>query len=99
MATVDERSVLAALSGSIGKEIVFKRYGNKTVVSRYPDMSRVKATERQRQQRHEMRLANAYAKLVTRSAFLRGLHEAVMLPGESVFHRAKKEWFMKGGDE
>ncbi len=37
------------LSGTIGKQLVVKQYVDKTVVSKYPDMSRVKARERQKQ--------------------------------------------------
>ena len=37
---ISESLLLKDLSGQIGKEVVFKQYGNKTVVSKYPNMSR-----------------------------------------------------------
>ena len=40
--------LLKGLRGHIGKEIVFKKYGNKTVVTRYPDMSNVKPSVRRK---------------------------------------------------
>ena len=50
------------LSGHIGKEIVFKQYGDKTVVSRYPDMSRRKITQKQLHNMAVMEEAHYYAK-------------------------------------
>jgi hypothetical protein len=37
---ISNNPLLHKLSGQIGKQIVFKQYGDKTVVSKYPDMSR-----------------------------------------------------------
>ena len=37
---ISNNLLLKELSGRIGKELVFRQYGDKTVVSKYPDMSR-----------------------------------------------------------
>ncbi len=95
MARVSKHSLFEALSGALGKEIVFKRYADKTVVSRYPDMSKVKASERQKAQRELMKEANAYAGKVKRDPLLRAAYEKDLKPGESVFHKAKKAFFEK----
>ena len=39
------------LSGAIGKEIVFKRYTDKTVVTKYPDMKNIVPSAAQKIQR------------------------------------------------
>lgn len=93
MARLNRTSLLNALQGTIGKEIVFKQYADKTVVSKYPDMSKVKKTERQQAQRDLITAANAYASGIKRDPKLRAKYEKKLKPGESVFHKAKKEFF------
>jgi long-subunit acyl-CoA synthetase (AMP-forming) len=93
MARLKRNSLFAALQGTIGKEIVFKQYADKVVVSLYPDMSKVKPSELQKLQRNKMKEANAYASAVIRDPKLRAKYEKKLKPGESVFHKAKKEFF------
>jgi hypothetical protein len=95
MARVVKNSLFEALSGALGKEIVFKQYKDKTVVSRYPDMSKLKATERQRERRNIMKEANAYASRIKRDPVLRAEDEKKLKPGDSVFHKAKDDFFEK----
>jgi hypothetical protein len=49
-------------SGSIGKQLVFKRYYDKTVVSKMPNMSKRVLSEKQKESNERMRLATIYAK-------------------------------------
>lgn len=93
MARLQNNSLLQGLRGTIGKELVFKQYANKVVVSKYPDMSRVKPSEKQVQNRQRMKEATAYALSILRNPVLREAFEKTLLPGESVYHRAKKDWF------
>ena len=95
MARVAKHSLFEALIGALGKEIVFKKYKDKTVVSRYPDMSKHKATERQKVQRGLLKEANAYASRIKRDPVLRAEYEKQLKPGQSVFHYAKREFFEK----
>jgi flagellar motor switch protein FliM len=44
---ISTNPLLHKLSGQIGKQLVFKQYGGKTVVSNYPDMSRRKLSPKQ----------------------------------------------------
>lgn len=92
MARISPHSLLADISGTIGKEVVFKRYKDKTVVSKYPDMTKVKPSARQKQERSFFREATAFAQLINRHPQLRALYAAELLPGETVFHRVKKEY-------
>ena len=59
-----ENFLLKRLSGAIGKEIVFKQYGDKTIVSKYPNMSRRKLSRKQRAVNETMTEANAAAKKI-----------------------------------
>lgn len=93
MARLAKGSLLSTLIGQIGKEIVIKQYADKVVVSKYPDMSRVKPTERQLAQRSLMAEANAYARVVKRDPEKRAEIEKTLKHGESVYHRAKKQYF------
>jgi hypothetical protein len=43
--------LLHQVRGQIGKQIVVKRYGNKTVITAYPDMSKVKPSKKQKAKR------------------------------------------------
>src|ERR1700733_4089282 len=49
-------------SGSIGKQLVFKRYYDKTVVSKMPDMSKRVLSVKQIESNERMLLATKYAK-------------------------------------
>lgn len=93
MARLPKTSPLGALQGTLGKELVFKQYADKTVVSKYPDMRRVKPTERQKVQRVLMKEANAYAQRILRDPEQRVVIEKSLLPGETVYHKAKKLFF------
>lgn len=62
MARIKNNVITHGLSGKLGGNIVFKQYGNKTIVSAYPDMSRVKPSESQKKQRTRFKKAMMYAK-------------------------------------
>src|SRR5689334_6248155 len=53
--------LMIGTSGNIDKQIVFKRYGEKTVISKYPNMSRVKRSENQKRMNDMMEAANEAA--------------------------------------
>lgn len=93
MARLKKHPVLEAMSGSLGKELVFKQYTAKVVVSRYPDMSKVKPSARQTMQRTKMKEATAYASFAKRDPELRARYEKNLKPGESVYHKAIKDHF------
>lgn len=61
---ISENILLARLSGALGKQLVIKQYGDKTVVCKYPDKSRRKPSARQIQNRQLMDDANAAAKTI-----------------------------------
>ena len=81
------------LQGSLGKEIVLKQYPDKVVVSKYPDMSKVKPSPKQVEGRQRMKEATAYALSILRNPVLKAAFEHKIAKGESVYHKAKKEYF------
>ena len=93
MARLRKNSLLNGLSGAVGKELVFKQYTDKTVVSKYPDMSGVKPSPLQVLQRQQIGKANAYGQLAQRDPKLRAFYEKGLKPGESVYHKARKAYW------
>ncbi len=94
MGRLPKNSPLAFCKGQVGQEIVFKQYADKVVVSKFPDMSKVKPSEKQLAQRLRMKEATAFALGVLRTPEIRAAFEAGLLPGESVYHKAKKSYFL-----
>jgi hypothetical protein len=56
------KSIFFKFSGKLNKELVFKQYGDKTVVSKYPDMSKRELSPKQVRVKEIMWEANYYAK-------------------------------------
>ncbi len=76
MARVKQNALIKGLSGRIGKSIVFKTYGNVTVVSAYPDMSNVKLSAKQKTENKKFKEAMAYAKSQMADPTAKALYKA-----------------------
>ena len=61
---ISENLLLQKLSGHVGKLLVFKQYGDKTVVTKYPDMSKRKLSAKQLRVNAIMEEANFEAKRI-----------------------------------
>ncbi|MDP4265149.1 MAG: hypothetical protein Q8941_21665 [Bacteroidota bacterium] len=59
---ISENLLLKKLSGHLGNQIVFKQYGDKTVVCKYPDMSKRKLSPKQQRVNEIMEEANDNAR-------------------------------------
>ena len=68
---ISENLIFKNVSGHIGKQIVFKQYGDKTVVSKYPDMSKRKLSPKQLRVNEIMQEANYEAKSILADEALR----------------------------
>jgi hypothetical protein len=62
MARLKENIIIKGLSGRVGKHFIFKQYGSRTIISAYPDMSRVKLSAKQKKENNRFRKAMAYAR-------------------------------------
>src|SRR5450432_3661429 len=80
-------------SGSIGKQLVFKRYYDKTVVSKMPDMSKRVLSEKQIESNERMRLATIYAKFMykTEEGKIKARIRLKLPAHKSLFHALVKE--------
>jgi hypothetical protein len=80
-------------SGSVGKMLVFKRYYDKTVVSKRPDMSKRVLSEKQMESNERMRLATIYAKHMysTEERKMKARIRLKLPAHKSLFHALVKE--------
>lgn len=83
------------LSGAIGKEIVFKRYTDKTVVTKYPDMKNIVPSAAQKIQRKKFKAANAFAKIINDDPLKRSAYALKIPSGKSVYRWAVKEYMKR----
>ncbi len=74
MARVRLNPVIEELRGQIG-ELVFKRYGDRVVISKKPDMSGVKPSAAQAAHRERFRRATVFGKGVLADPEMRALYE------------------------
>lgn len=96
MARSNTSVLLKGLHGAIGKQIVVKQYGKRTVVTKYPDMSPIRPSELQQGKRSLFKEAVAYAKNILRDPDQQALYAAKVKRGETVYHFALKEYLAKG---
>lgn len=95
MATSDSL-LLKFMSGQLGKELVIKRYGDKTVVSVYPDMSRRKLSPKQKKVNETMEDANYEAKRIMASEELRAEAQVRLnVTSNKLYTALIKEYFNK----
>ncbi|MBS1656184.1 MAG: hypothetical protein JSU05_15130 [Bacteroidetes bacterium] len=84
--------LLHNLRGQLGKQIVVKQYGKKTVVTAYPDMSNIKPSKLQKQKRNRFANAVAYAQSILRDPARKAAYARKLKKGERVYTAAIKEW-------
>jgi hypothetical protein len=105
---ISENLILKQLSGHLGKQIVFKQYGNKTVVSAYPDMSKRTLSPKQLKVNETMAKANYEAKRIMADEALRDEAQVRLnVPRNKLYTALIKEYFkavrsggiITGGDE
>lgn len=96
MARLAKNSLLTGLTGHIGKQLVIKHYGDKTVVTAYPSMpNKKKISALQALKRNRFKDAVAYAQNIRRDLKLKEEYQKKIKPGESVYHYAIKEYLQK----
>jgi hypothetical protein len=87
--------LLKSLSGKLGGQLVFKQYGSKTVVTKYPDMRRVKRSRLQKLKAQQFKEAVVYAKSILRDPKKRKAYAKKVKRGKTVYHTAIAE-YLKG---
>ena len=84
--------LLHQVRGQIGKQIVVKRYGKKTVITAYPDMSRVKPSKLQKTKRKDFAAAVAYARSIINDPVQKAAYAKRIKKRERVYNFAIKEY-------
>lgn len=84
--------LLHRVRGQIGKQIVVKRYGLKTVITAYPDMSRVKPSKLQKTKRKDFAAAVAYTRAIINNPLTKAAYAKRIRKGERVYNFAIKEY-------
>jgi hypothetical protein len=88
--------LLKMASGHIGRQLVVKQYGNKTVLSSYPDMSNRKLSPKQIQVNKLMTKANYAAKHVIGDEKLRNAAQVRLnVPRNKLYTALIREYFQK----
>jgi hypothetical protein len=64
-------TILKSFSGGIGKQVVLKQYGDKTVLSAYPNMSKRVLSPKQLENNKLMKKANMTAKGILKNPKMR----------------------------
>jgi len=95
MAKLSENHPLTGISGTLGKQLVMKQYDGYTVVSKYPDMSRVKATAVQKAGRKDFKKAVAYSQAIIRDPDKKAAYAASLPRGKRVYTAAIQEYLSK----
>lgn len=88
--------LLSQVREQIGKKIVVKHYGKKVVVTKAPDMSRIKPSPLQKKQRSRFAEAVAYAKHINNTPELKAAYVKKAKKSKSVYQYVLKE-FLKNG--
>jgi hypothetical protein len=93
---ITDHVIGSSLRGHIGKEVVFKRYKKKTVVSKFPDMSNIKPTASQKKRRKLFANAVAYAKKKMSDREVKNEYtKKWRKKGRTAYHALIKEYFQK----
>ena len=92
MARQDRNVITHNMSGHIGKEIVFRQYRGRTIVAKYPDMSNVVPSKKQKKNTSLMGEASAFGKAVMANRALITDPAFMVREGQSLYHAAVS-WF------
>jgi len=83
------------ISGALGKKIVVKQYRNGTVITRYPDMKKIIASDRQKNYRNLFKEAVVFATAINNNPEKRKEYLHKIPNGKTVFNMAVKEYMMQ----
>jgi hypothetical protein len=98
MARVKNSALLKGVSGTIA-ELVIKNYSGKTVITRKPNMGRIKPSPLQTLYKNVFKEAVAYAISVSRDPDKKAAFQKVLKPGQTVYHAALSHYLRKRKEE
>jgi len=89
--------LLRQVQGQIGKKIVVKHYGKKVVVTKAPEMSKIKPSVPQKKQRSLFTQGVAYAQHINNTPELKALYVKKARKSKSVFQYVLKMYLKNKG--
>ena len=97
MAHANNSIIIGKLSGSLGKELVFRDWDGKTVVAKSPRGRSTAGTQTQAETRERFFAASQYAKSVLKSAdqSLAQSYAAVLRPRQNLYSRALQDYMSR----
>ena len=87
--------LLHKMRGKIGKQIVVKQYGKKTVITAYPDMSNVKPSKLQKLKRKMFAAAIEYARTIVNDPVKKAAYAKKLKKNTRVYNAAIKEFLSR----
>ncbi|MES2329618.1 MAG: hypothetical protein V4539_08450 [Bacteroidota bacterium] len=97
MARISQNLLATGLSGAVAKQLVFKTYAGKTIVSKFPDMSAVKPSVAQKSRRELFREAVIYARAINNDPVAKQKYALKLPAGSSVYQAAIKDFLQRAG--
>ena len=90
--------LLTGASGKLGN-IIVKQYGNQTVITAVPDMSRRKLSQKQKDANEQMHMAIVVAKSLTANPqYKQRACEMLQVEPNKVFRAVVKQWLLTDGE-
>ena len=102
MAKITLSSMFSDLYGRIGGFVFRRSRKGRTILSRYPNMSRVKWSKAQKAHRQRFKAAVVYAQAAMQDPVKKAYYEQIALERDSIpFNMAMSEYFkvLKAGEE
>lgn len=93
MKTGKNNLITEYISGAIGKQFVIKHYKGKTLITKFPDMSHVVRTQKQKANSKRFAQAVAFAKNINNTPQLKMQWQQKSPIGSSVYQEALK-WYL-----
>lgn len=88
MARVKNNKLTEGISGQFHEQFVFRTYGDKTFLSRYPNMTKVKFNDKQKAEQSLFADAVAHARSIINDPEKKAALKATLEPGRKVFNAA-----------
>lgn len=98
MAINNNNILISGTSGQIGKQLVLKQYSFGTVVSKYPDMSKVIPSKKQLKEKGKFSKAVAFAQSIINNPQQKTVWQQKLPEGKKVYHAAI-QWYLQNGNE
>jgi hypothetical protein len=97
MARVNGNIATEKVSGAIGKQLVYRQFNGKTVVSKYPNRSEVQYTPEQLEFRKLFAKASKFASDIVKDPVKKKAYKAKR--GASIYHTALRDFMIANAKE